>query len=796
MLTPSLLSRSLGLALGLALAVGTAALAQPAHQWSYTYGGENYEEIQAVTLAPDSGFVAVGRTSSPVSGTVGVANSGLSDVVVVRMSPTGRKQWERVIGGSEVDEAFDVIVDTAGRIVVVGRSFSDADGTKTSPRVAPGPWASDGWLIVLDADGNDVWQRSFGGAGSEGFRDIELTTRGTYLLAGRTDSDASPGTQRLLPRRGGFDYWLAEVDTDGTFLREWVYGGAASDELWDMIRLRDGGFVVAGSSQSGVGFEKTRPPFGSSDMWLLELSADGAFVRDYQLGGSGPENPFFLTEFRDGDLFVSGQSLSPASGNKTTPAIGGLDLWCARFARGTGAVRWDRTLGGVEDDNAYTGRRNINDYIVLAGNTRSPVRGDSVDVIEGFDDGWLVYLSPQGDLIWDITRGGDERDNIRALIRSEDGGWYLGGESNSNPFEWRTPEAGGPFGLTDGQGVRANDGWLAKLECDFEVRLQAEKLDLCRGESVTLRNTEAVYLPHTTFEWSDGSFDSTLIVTPVADDTVTLASVSPDACESQDTIVLDVHDVPRIVDLDAVDETCPGRNDASLALAVDDVEAILLDGDPFPASGRRDSLSGGTYAIRLTSTLERCAVDTTLDLSGASAFGVDLGPDQEHVVGTTITLDPELSGSPDGLTYRWGGSVVGVCADCEQPTFRLMNSGTVMLTLTDANGCVQTAELMIVGTKDRTVGVPNAFSPNRDGVNDRFGVYLTPFVEQAGPLRIFDRWGNQVYVGIGEQMFQARGWDGTYRGRDAGVGVYTYVLPIRYIDGVEETLQGEINLLR
>ena len=768
--------------------------AQPAYEWGYNYGGDDFEEFSAATLATDSGFVAVGKTSSSNAGAVDVANSGESDLALLRMSPRGEKVWERQFGGAGRENGFSILRDGLGRYVVGGLSNSERGGTKTVDLESPGPWVTDAYALCVDADGNDVWQWSAGGNGNEEIRSVLLADNGNYLLAGRTSAPADPTTTRALPLKGNSSFWLVELDANGQFVREHLYGGSGNETLYGAIKLRDGTLVLYGTSDSDQSFDKTRGSYGSSDYWLVNVEQDGTVIRDYQFGGTGGENAFFVTEFAGGDLFVSGQSVSGVGGNKNTGALGSLDLWAVRFARATGAIVWERTYGGAGDDNAYTGRRNVNDYILLAGNTRSAIRGDSVDVIDGEDDGWLIYLSPEGELIWDITRGGDERDNIRSMIRSEDGGWYLAGESNSAAFEWRDGDAGGPYGALF-NGVRANDGWLAKLECDFEVELFADRVDLCRGEEITLRNERAVYLNHTTFLWSDGTTDSTYTLTPPEDSTVVLQSVSPDACESADSILLDVHASPELLALDVEEESCSGTRDGSLYVAVsDDADDFTVGNAVYTDAQLFDSLSAGSFAIRVNSTLARCGVDTLVELTAAGAFDVDLGEAQEHVIGTTITLDPAPT-SDDSLTYVWSG-LPGLCASCPRPTFTVSQSGIATVSVTDANGCTETASVQIVGTTDRVVGIPNAITPNNDGVNDRFFVFPTPFVETLGPLRVFDRWGNLLFTGIEGQILQGEGWDGTSNGKVVQSGVYTYILPVRYRDGQERVFQGEINVLR
>ena len=764
--------------------------AQPSQEWSGSYGGEGFEEGQALALSPDGGFVMVGASSSPISGVLVDTAYGSNDFLIVKVNSDSTIAWERRIGGDGNDVANEVLIDSRNQIIVAGRSNSRITGAKTTEVFG----FQEIWVVAYDLTGNLLWQQSYGGTGGEEPFSIVEAENGNLFIAGRTDSEPHPSTpQRIDSLRGGSSsYWLFETSPVGDFVQEFIYGGNSIDQLWGMRKLEDSSLLLFGTSRSGLAFDKTSTSFGSSDMWLVRVNQQGIIQNQYTFGGDQAENPFFVTQFSNGDLFVSGQSTSDISGNKSTPARGALDLWCVRFNQNTGDVIWDRTFGGDQDDNAFTGRKNVNDYLVLAGNTRSTSRGATTDAIEGGDDGWLKYISPDGEEIWDITRGGNRRENIRGIIRSEDGGWYLVGESNSDEFYWKN----GPSRGTDFNNVRSNDIWYAKLECDFTVSLGVPDTNLCVGEEIILRNEDSDDArPHTTFLWSDGSTENSLLLSPISDVEVFLQSVSADACEAIDTVSITVHATPQVEVLTPVDETCEGLNDGSIFFEASmDALNFEFDSVTYTAPLLFDNLSSGDYMFRVNSTIERCGFDTTVTLNSESGFTIDLGPNRDLIIGDMVTLDANPSTS-DSLTYLWSG-ISGLCDNCESQTIRLLESGTVLLTATNAQGCTVETEVVLNGTKDKVVGIPNAVSPNNDGINDRFAIFPTPFVERMGPMRIFDRWGNLVYVGIGSQLNLEEGWDGTNDGEPVQEGVYIYTLPVVYIDGEERIFKGEVHVIR
>ncbi|RMD74002.1 MAG: gliding motility-associated C-terminal domain-containing protein [Bacteroidetes bacterium] len=160
-------------------------------------------------------------------------------------------------------------------------------------------------------------------------------------------------------------------------------------------------------------------------------------------------------------------------------------------------------------------------------------------------------------------------------------------------------------------------------------------------------------------------------------------------------------------------------------------------------------------------------------------------------------LTPQVVGTPP-FQYSWllDPPAEGSCTDCAELLLRPLDTTLVRLTVTDASGCTATARTVVPVEKDYRVFVPNAFSPNDDGFNDRF----LPFGKQGTEvvrLQVFDRWGELVYdvreVPAGDYP---SGWDGTFHGRPMPAGVYVWRALFRFLDGYEVEQSGDLLLLR
>jgi len=122
--------------------------------------------------------------------------------------------------------------------------------------------------------------------------------------------------------------------------------------------------------------------------------------------------------------------------------------------------------------------------------------------------------------------------------------------------------------------------------------------------------------------------------------------------------------------------------------------------------------------------------------------------------------------------------------------YNFHSPGTANLTLVSSLGCDSLVYLIL---KEYSLYIPNAFSPNGDGINDYFTVYGSEEFLEVQSMRIFDRWGNRVYDHQKEYPFQ---WDGSANGREMDNGMYVYVLELKLFDGQKKLIQGNITLLR
>lgn len=288
----------------------------PVLAWQNSFGGDRLDLHFAIQPLRDGGYFLAGSSASTISGNKtspfygGVISGG--DGWLVRVDGQGQKLSERSFGGSDGDQFFVMEPTSDGGFVLGGKSRSPADGNKTSPNYG----SDDFWLVRLDAAGEVLWDRSYGGADSDYLLALKPTVDGGFILAGYSASP--PGGTKTAPNYGLIDAWLVRVDAEGNPLWDVSFGGSASDDLKAVVVLPDGGFLAGGMTMSIDG-DLSGLNHGNSDTWVLRLDPEGRLLWNKTYGGTGSDQLRALLRVPERGFLIAAHSDSVPSGNKTAP---------------------------------------------------------------------------------------------------------------------------------------------------------------------------------------------------------------------------------------------------------------------------------------------------------------------------------------------------------------------------------------------------------------------------------------------------------------------------------------------
>ncbi|UOQ51869.1 T9SS type A sorting domain-containing protein [Hymenobacter cellulosivorans] len=379
------------------------------------------------------------------------------------------KQWDKTYGGTLEDRPLAVVLTPDGGSIIGGQSYSDAGGDKTQSSTD-----TDYWILRLDASGNKIWDRTFGTFGNDMFTTLEATADGGFLLGGTTNTAVSGDKTQAGP--GGTDFWVIKLDANGTKLWDRVYGSTGPDALTAMVRTPDGGFLLGGTSGAGVSGNKTQPGKGDNDYWVIKIDAAGNKLWDQVYGGTFYDNLSTMVATQDGGAILAGTSGSVLGADKTEANQGGSDYWVVKIDA-AGTKQWDRTLGGTDDDQATGIRQALDGGYIVAGSSISGQGGNKTQPSRGGRDMWLIKLNANGTKQWDRTFGGIATEEPASVVATNDGGFLAAGYSNSNISGDKTQNI---IGLSDvwmikidANGIKQWDRTMGGTKLDYLLTFQA-----------------------------------------------------------------------------------------------------------------------------------------------------------------------------------------------------------------------------------------------------------------------------------------------------------------------------------
>ncbi|MCB0704023.1 MAG: gliding motility-associated C-terminal domain-containing protein [Saprospiraceae bacterium] len=221
-----------------------------------------------------------------------------------------------------------------------------------------------------------------------------------------------------------------------------------------------------------------------------------------------------------------------------------------------------------------------------------------------------------------------------------------------------------------------------------------------------------------------------------------------------------------------------------------------VDDIVYQSSGNFFQQTAGNYTVYLQD-IKGCRDSLEVVLVDPEPLTVDAGPDQTVDLGFTANLLGLVT--PVGSLVEWlwqpGGSLD--CIDCPNPVALPPGTTTYYVDVIDDLGCRAVDSMTVFVDLIRPIYVPNAFSPNFDGVNDNFTIFGNPAAVEIKVLRIFSRWGELIFESYNFPLNDPKlGWDGSFRGEAMGTGVYTFFAEISFLDGVDGIYEGGIHLIR
>ena len=394
--------------------------------WIKNFGGSGDDTAQSVIETNDGGYAVLGYTNSIDGDLLGKALD-VNDYWLLKLDSDGNLQWSKTYGGSKDDRGQAVIQTADGGYAVTGYAMSDdGDGSNNNG-------FHDNWILKLDAQGNLEWEKSFGFSGHDHSYDLVQTADGGFFFVGFLDitaalADGTYSKGNSLTRHGVGEFWGTKIDASGNLEWRAYFGGTNNDRAHAVVQADDGGFVLAGFSESeDFDISSSR---GSYDFWVVKITGTGELVWERSFGGTGIEIAYDIAKTETNSYLITGHTFS--ADQDISSNNGEADSWLIHV-NDQGDLLWERTYGGNLFDAAQSVTTTAEDQILIAGNAKSDGLGEIPN--SGGNDIWLAITDLQGQLIWQKTFGGSTLDFGFDALQDRNQSLILVGSSDSSDFQ-------------------------------------------------------------------------------------------------------------------------------------------------------------------------------------------------------------------------------------------------------------------------------------------------------------------------------------------------------------------------
>jgi hypothetical protein len=406
-------------------------------EWAKTFGsGLLRDEGHSVQQTTDGGYILLGIKDNLYPSVEG-------EVWLIKTDVNGNKIWDKTFGGTGYDDGFSVDQTADGGYIITAITDSFGAGS------------TDVWLIKTDSNGNEIWNKTFGGTGSDKGYSVQQTTDGGYIIAGITSSFGA----------GSNDVWLIKTDSNGNQMWDKTFG-ESYDVGHSVQQTADGGYIITGTTNGTDGH--------FYDVWLIKTDGNGNKIWDKTFGGKYSDLGDSVQQTIDGGYIITGDTSSFGAGF--------YDCWLIK-TDSNGNEIWNKTFGGIHGDIGRSVQQTTDSGYIITGFTESFGAG-STDV-------WLIKTDENGFVT--------NPPNIPTI-----NGKKLGkiGTSYDYTFQTTDPDQNDVEYFID-WGASNNSGWLGPFKSGepvseshswiqegiYDIRIKARDVNYAESDWATLTVT-------------------------------------------------------------------------------------------------------------------------------------------------------------------------------------------------------------------------------------------------------------------------------------------------------------------
>ncbi len=514
--------------------------------WEKSFGGTANDQFRNAVKTADGGYLLTGYSASGLNGNKTQPQRGAGDGMLIKIDANGNRIWEKAFGGGGEDYLFDILPTSDNNFLIVGQSFSGVGYEKQSINKGD----VDSWIIKINPNGDVIWEVSLGSTAGEYTGSLVAPTAdGGFIIVSSVGSTgpasvAANGDRGQNLKSESWDYWIFKIDANGQKVWDKVYGGLSQEFAGGIEKATDNsGYYIVGqtNSASGAGSDITTSVRNDYDGWILKIDNNGNKIFDKTFSGGTARSPFATTDFSneslrkikalpDGNYLIQGFSNNHAGNEKSENSMGGLDMWLIKIAP-DGTKISDKVFGGI--NNEYEGDMIVlNDgNILLSSSSKSPFNVDKNDALKGTSDIWVLKIDANLNIVWSENFGGAvgsdpaKQETIYKILNDGNDNFILAGWTDESKGD-----RADAFGL--------DDAWVMKVNIPSLLKptISANSTLVCPGESITLTANGCT----SNILWSNGATTNSVVVNPNSNDNTYKVSCITNACIGTDSDVFRV----------------------------------------------------------------------------------------------------------------------------------------------------------------------------------------------------------------------------------------------------------------
>lgn len=406
-----------------------------------TLGNEFHNFSYSILPLNDGGYIVLGDTETDTSS---------MDYMIIKVMPNGEIEWNKNFGGEGVERPSQIISDYEDGFYVIGSSSSSEGDFSNNYG------SFDVWFAHFNFAGKLLWQKNYGGSGTDIGLDIIQKENGNFLIGGTTTSIDNDVEQN----HGLTDLWLFEINSEGNILWEKTYGGSDAEYFGGLYNDENNIIFIVGGTKSVDGDVSFN--HGEKDVWFIKTDTEGNLLREKTFGGSDSDDGKIIRKSHNSNLILT--ALTRSEDGDITKLYGMNDFWILEVDKSAELI-WQRSYGGSKND-APKDMLVTEDGYLIGGTTYS--FDGNITENKGRSDVWMLKIYPDGVMNWQKTFGGSGVESCTKIVYSLNSNYLT--TNNTDSFDFDVENS---IGYTD--------VWMLDY---CESFLTKDNIKICKGDSI------------------------------------------------------------------------------------------------------------------------------------------------------------------------------------------------------------------------------------------------------------------------------------------------------------------------